>query len=79
MQEAKAAWYKQATAGMEVPLPVEVQWVNLVYRVKIGNPPTAKTVIHKCAGTLNSCESYAIMGPSGAGRFLQDLVYKSKN
>ena len=62
------AWLKEATAGMEVPLPVEVSWTDLVYRVKIGNPPVSKTVIHKCSGTLNSCESYAIMGPSGAGK-----------
>lgn len=62
------AWYKEATAGMDIPLRVDVGWSDLTYQVKAGNPPVPKTVIHKSSGILNACEAYAIMGPSGAGR-----------
>lgn len=59
----------------EMPEPAELTWEDLEYRVKAGTPPRPKTVVHKCSGTFKPGDSVALMGPSGAGRSLAQIVH----
>ena len=56
--------------GQDYPMPAELAWKDVSYRVKVGNPPKPKTVLHKSSGSFKPCEAIALMGPSGAGELL---------
>ncbi|KAK9790764.1 hypothetical protein WJX73_010230 [Symbiochloris irregularis] len=59
--------------GGTSPLPVELSWTLISYKVLQGKPgkgkkSKVKQILHPCTGRFRAGEAAALMGPSGAGK-----------